>query len=104
MGHLYKRGKTNWIKYYRNGRAFYESSGSRKEGDAKLPLYLREGGIAKGVPVTPKVGGLRFGELAEDVTNDYRANSKPSIKDVERRFGPFDRWPKRNSDLYTTSS
>ena len=86
MGHLYRRGKIYWIKYYRNGRAFYESSGSRKEGDAKLLLRLREGDIAKGIPVTPKVGRLRFDELAEDVVNDYRANGKRSIKDVERRF------------------
>ena len=86
MGHLYRRGKIYWIKYYRNGRAFYESSGSRKEGDAKLLLRLREGDIAKGIPVTPKVGRLRFDELAQDVVNDYRANGKRSIKDVERRF------------------
>ena len=56
MGHLYRRGKIYWIKYYRNGRAFYESSGSRKEGDAKRLLQLREGDIAKGVPVTPEGG------------------------------------------------
>ena len=86
MGHLYRRGKIYWIKYYRNGTAFYESSGSKKEGDAKLLLRLREGDIAKGIPVTPKVGRLRFDELAEDVVNDYRANGKRSIKDVERRF------------------
>ncbi len=86
MGHLYRRGKIYWIKYYRNGRAFYESSGSKKEGDAKLLLRLREGDIAKGIPVTPKVGRLRFDELAEDVINDYRANGKRSRKDVERRF------------------
>ena len=86
MGHLYRRGKIYWIKYYRNGRAFYESSGSRKEGDAKLLLHLREGDIAKGVPVTPKVGRLKFDDLAEEVVNDYKTNGKRSIEDVKRRF------------------
>jgi len=33
MGMIYKRGKTYWIKYYRNGKPFYESSESQKESD-----------------------------------------------------------------------
>ena len=86
MGHLYRRGTIYWIKYYRNGRAFYESSGSKKEGDAKRLLHLREGDIAKGVPVTPKVGRLVFDDLAEDVINDYRTNGRRTIEDLKRRF------------------
>ncbi len=86
MGHLYRRGKIYWIKYYRNGRAFYESSGSKKESDAKLLLRLREGDIAKGVPVTPKVGRLGFDDLAQDVINDYQANGRRTIEDLKRRF------------------
>ena len=50
MGHIFKRTyknkKTgerrecsNWsIKYYRDGRPYYESSGSAREGDANLRL------------------------------------------------------------------
>ena len=86
MGHLYRRGKIYWIKYYRSGRAFYESSGSRKESDARQLLRLREGDIAKGVPVTPKVGRLLFDDLAEDGINDYRTNGRRTIGDLKRRF------------------
>jgi len=74
MGHIYKRtwkdkqGNTRqsdifWIKYYRDGRAFYESSESTKEGDAKRLLRLREGDIERGMPVTPKVGRIKLREL-----------------------------------------
>jgi len=65
MGHIYKRtwkdkqGNTRqsgiyWIKYYRDGRPFFESSQSTKEGDAKRLLKDREGDIVKGVPISPK--------------------------------------------------
>ena len=35
MGMIYKRGKTFWIKYYRNGKPYYESARSKKESNAK---------------------------------------------------------------------
>jgi len=38
MGSMYKRGNTYWLKYYRNGKPYYESSGSTKEADAKRLL------------------------------------------------------------------
>ena len=30
MGTIYKRGKTYWIKYQQNGKAFYETTRSTK--------------------------------------------------------------------------
>jgi integrase len=86
MGQLKKRGQIWWIRYYRNGRRHEESSGSTKEGEAKRLLRLREGDIERGVPVTPKVGRIRFEEAAADVVNDYRTNGKRSLDDVERRI------------------
>jgi len=97
MGHIYKRtwkdkqGNTRqseifWIKYYRDGRPFFESSQSTKEGDAKRLLKEREGDIVKGVPISPKMGSRKFKELAEDVLTDYRINGKKSYKHTELRF------------------
>ena len=34
MGSIYKRGKVYWIKYYRNGKPYRESTKSLKEADA----------------------------------------------------------------------
>jgi len=75
-----------WIKYYRNGKAYRESSGSAKESDAKRLLRLREGDIARGVPITPKVGRMKFDELADDVVNDYLINGRRSLRQLEIRF------------------
>lgn len=86
MGELKKRGEIWWIRYYKNGRRYEESSGSTKEGDAKSLLRLREGDIERGVAITPKVGRIRFDEAAKDVLNDYRTNRKRSLDDVERRI------------------
>jgi len=35
MGTIYKRGQTYWLKYYRNGKPYYESTKSSKETEAK---------------------------------------------------------------------
>jgi integrase len=83
---VYLRGKVYWIKYSRNGRPFRESSNSEKESDAVRLLNLRRGDIARGVPVSPKLGRVTVDELIEDVINDYRANAKRTVKDVERRW------------------
>ena len=86
MGMLRKRGKIWWIKYYRNGRPYEESSRSSKEGDARRLLRLREGDIERGVPVTPKLGRFRFDEAAQDVIADYTANRKRSLPVAQRRI------------------
>ena len=85
MGQLRKRGDTWWIRYYANGKRFEETSRSTKELDAKNLLRQREGDIARGIAMTPKVGRVRFEEAAEDLFNDYRANRKRSLDDIERR-------------------
>lgn len=86
MGQIRQRGSIYWIRYYRDGRRYEESSGSDKKGAAIDLLKIREGDGARGVPVTPKVGRLRFDEAAADLVNDYRTNGKRSLDVVERRI------------------
>lgn len=86
MGQLRRRGNVWWVRYYRNGVRYEESSGSDKKGDAERLLRLREGDISRGVPVTPKVGRLTFDEAAADVVNDYKINGKATLGHVERRI------------------
>jgi hypothetical protein len=80
------QSKIWWVRYYRNGRRHEESSGSTKKGEAERLLRMREGDVAKGLPVTAKIGQLRFGDAAADVVTDYRVNGKRSLADVERRI------------------
>jgi integrase len=63
-----------------------ESARSDKEGDAKTLLKKREGAIANGEPVSPKLGRVTFREAADDVVNDYRVNGKRSLSDTRRRI------------------
>ncbi len=86
MGELRLRGRVWWIRYYRNGRRYEESSRSDKKGEAQRLLAMREGDIARGVPVTPQANRLRFEEAAQDVVTDYRVNGKRSLEHVERRM------------------
>ena len=83
MGLIYKRGKTLWIKYFRNGKPFYESSGSDREKDAKALLKSREGSIVDGKFRGLRVERILFDELAEDLLNDYRINGRKSLDRVE---------------------
>jgi len=93
MGQLKRRGQIWWVRYYRDGRRFEESSRSAKEGDALRLLRVREGDIAKGLPVSPKIGRLRFDEAVQDLVNDYTTNKKRSLKAlsirVEKHLMPF---------------
>jgi integrase len=81
---IYKRGKTYWIKYYRNGKPYYESAKSKKETDAKRLLKKREGEISQGSLPGIYFDRVRFDELAEDFLTDYRINRKKSIARAER--------------------
>src|SRR5215510_4631372 len=67
MGCLYKRKQKLpsgeyrelpivWIKYYQNGRAVRESTGTPKETVARRILRSREGDVEHGIPITPNIG------------------------------------------------
>lgn len=43
MGEIKPRGRIYWVRYYRDGRRYEESSRSTKYEDAKRLLQLREG-------------------------------------------------------------
>jgi integrase len=86
MGQLRKRRAIWWVRYYRNGRRHEESSGSGKKQDAIDLLKIREGDVARGVPLSAKIGQLRFEEAAADLINDYTVNGKRAIEHVQRRI------------------
>ncbi|NIT04102.1 site-specific integrase, partial [Candidatus Saccharibacteria bacterium] len=72
---IYKRGKIYWIKYYRDGKPYYESTGTGNHADAKMELKRREGEIAEGKrPANYR--RTRFDDLAEDFLRNYRIDGK----------------------------
>lgn len=84
MGSIYKRGNKYWIKYYRNGKPYRESTKSDKESDAKKLLRKREGQISEGKLPGIYFDRVKFDELAEDLKRDYRLNQKRSLVRAER--------------------
>jgi len=89
MGTIYRRkgSKVLWIKYYRNGKPFYESSHNRKMAVARRLLRTREGEISKGDPPGICFDKIKFDELAGDFITDYRINKRKSFDKAERNVG-----------------
>jgi integrase len=86
MGYIYRRGNIFWVKYYRNGKPFYESAQSDKETDAKKLLKLREGQIQEHRFPGLRAGKIFYDELAQDLINDYKVNGRKAIDTAEYRL------------------
>jgi integrase len=86
MGELRKRGNVWWIRYYRDGRRIEESAKTGKYEEAREQLKLREGDIAKGIPISSASVRLLFDAAAEDVIADYTVNGRRSTAEVGRRI------------------
>jgi hypothetical protein len=94
MGTIYRRNEVYWIKYFRNGKPYYEYTHSSKKKVAKRLLQKREGEISKGELPGICFDKVRFEELAEDFLTDYRINGKRtlnkaacSVKHLKEVFG-----------------
>src|SRR5262245_44038380 len=85
MGRIYLRGKIWWVRYYRNGQEFNESSRSEKEADAKKLLKKRLGEIALGRFVGPKAEKVMLSDLAEDLFTDYRIQGRKNVQNVKSK-------------------
>ena len=86
MGHIFKKpGCKNWyIKFYRSGIPYCESSKSDKKTYAERLLKMREGEV-----VQDKFRGLspekvKFEELAKGLIDDYRNRGRKSLDRAER--------------------
>jgi integrase len=86
MGELRQRGAVWWIRYYRNGKRHEESSHSAKKQVAIDLLKIREGDIAKGIPVSPAMLRLTFDDAAADLLTEYAVNGRRSADALERRI------------------
>jgi len=92
MGSMYKRGNTYWIKYYRNGKPYRESTRSTKKMVAKKLLDRREGDIAQGKMPGIQFEKVLFDQLADDFLRDYRINRKKSLDRAERSVNHLKRF------------
>ena len=84
MGSIYRRGAVYWVKYFRNGKPYRESSRSDKETDAKRLLRKREGEISEGKIPGIHFDKVKFDDLSDNFLTDYRINGRKSIARAER--------------------
>ncbi len=84
MGCLYRRGNTYWIKYYRHGQQFAQSTHSDKLEVAKRMLKKKEGEIADGKMPGICFDRINFADLLKDYVTDYKINGKKTLKKAER--------------------
>ncbi|MBI4560554.1 MAG: site-specific integrase [Candidatus Rokubacteria bacterium] len=90
MGMLYQRGNIWWIKYYINGRPVRESAGTKKETEARRILKDREGRVATGQPMLPRVDRIRYEEAAQDLRQHYEVTGQRNLEEAEYRLAHLD--------------
>ena len=73
-----------WIKYYRHGKPYRESSKSDKITVAERILKKRQGEISEGKLPGIYFDKVTFSELAGDFLTDYRINGKDTLDKAER--------------------
>ncbi len=88
-GTVYQRGKVFWIKYYRNGKPYFESSKSTKKMVANKLLEQRLGEIAQGKMPGIHFDKVTFEELKADLETDYglKGQGRPRVWHLEKVFG-----------------
>lgn len=99
FGHIYCRNGIYWIKYHRNGEAFYESSRSRVKEDAKKLLKAR-------INQKYRTSTVTVGELLDDVLTFYRVHRPKSYSKfarpvIEAALQPY--WSRYTVEQVTTA-
>src|SRR5262245_31628033 len=87
MGSIRKKGDVYCIRYHdRLGRQREESAHTSDYDTAKRLLRDKEGLLAKGVPVTPKIGQYTFEQACAAIRADYQLQGRDSLPDLNRRI------------------
>ena len=93
MGSLYKQPGSRiwWVKYHVHGRPVRESTGTADEQEAKRCLKTREGQLASGQPLVPRLDRIRYEEVLQDLRAHYEATGTRDLKEFRRRVKHLDR-------------
>lgn len=74
-----REGKTYWIKYYRDGKPYRESTESTSYDHARKVLALREGQVATNTFPGLAVKKTTFDDIAQYMIDDYEMNGRKSV-------------------------
>lgn len=86
MGSVYLRGKTYWIKFYRDGKPVRESAKTEKASEAKDLLKQRLGESVTGKYVGLPASRIRMEGLFQMVIDDYVRYDRRDLYQVRYRI------------------
>ncbi|PYM44139.1 MAG: hypothetical protein DME12_00865 [Candidatus Rokuibacteriota bacterium] len=81
-----------WAKYYVNGRAVRESTGTEKRTEAERFMKAREGCVATGQPILPRADRIRYDEVAQDLRAYYQTTGRRDLVEAQTRLKHLDRY------------
>jgi len=84
-GSIFLRGNLLWIRYYRNGRGFSESTHSDSMTKARAMLKRRQSEIETGT-FNPQAGKVRVSDLMATTLQRYENDALKSIGDARARW------------------
>ena len=86
-GSIYKKRSVYYIAYYTpDGKQVCESAKTTDKAEARRILQAHLGQLAEGRYVGPAAERVTFPDLEQLIMDDYRANGRQSLGDVEWRI------------------
>ncbi len=82
-GSIYLRGKVYWIKYYKDGKPYRESTRSENYDTAQAELAKRIAEVTQGKTPNIEAKRIKFEDLSKDYLSDYRINERKSLVRAE---------------------
>ncbi|MGA2936378.1 MAG: site-specific integrase [Syntrophobacteraceae bacterium] len=82
-GSIYLRGKVYWIKYYKDGKPYRESTRSEDYDTAQAELAKRINEVTQGKTPNIEAKRIKFDDLSKDFLSDYRINGRKSLERAE---------------------
>jgi integrase len=89
VGSIYLRGNVWWLRYSQNGKAFYESSRSKKKSVAVQLLKRREGEVERGDTPGIHYDRTKYEELRDAFLWDREVNGK-GVQEARYRLTHLD--------------
>ena len=86
MGTIYSRPHSRflWIKFYHDGRPVFESTKTASEKEAKGILRVREGAIAKGEPIAPRLDRITYDDAKAELLTNYEATGSRDLAEARQ--------------------
>lgn len=75
-----------WVKYYRNGKSYRETTHTTDRATAKKFLSKRLAEISTGTFTGLEVERITIADLADGFIRDYRVNGRRSLDDADARW------------------